>query len=72
MWENTCLGHWFKSKFNLNWRIFIMCGICGIFDTKNRVVDEKIITRMRDIMFSRGTDDAGIYVSNHSLKVIFA
>ncbi len=42
-----------------------MCGICGIFDTKNRVVDEKIITRMRDIMFSRGPDDAGIYVSNH-------
>jgi len=42
-----------------------MCGICGIFDTKNRIVDEKIITRMRDIMFSRGPDDAGIYVSNH-------
>ena len=42
-----------------------MCGICGIFDTINTTVDNETIIRMRDVMFRRGPDDAGLYVSNH-------
>lgn len=42
-----------------------MCGICGIVDFTNRPIDAGDIDRMRDIMFSRGPDDAGTTVLPH-------
>ncbi|MBS93022.1 MAG: asparagine synthase (glutamine-hydrolyzing) [Chromatiales bacterium] len=37
-----------------------MCGICGIFRTDSLTVDPNRVKAMRDIMFSRGPDDAGL------------
>lgn len=42
-----------------------MCGICGIykFSGIQGSVDKDILFKMRDSMFHRGPDDAGIYIS---------
>ncbi len=45
-----------------------MCGICGIINFDNSIVDESIIVRMRDEMIHRGPDDKGLYI-NKSKKV---
>jgi asparagine synthase (glutamine-hydrolysing) len=37
-----------------------MCGICGIYRTDNLAVNPNRITAMRDIMLTRGPDDAGL------------
>jgi asparagine synthase (glutamine-hydrolysing) len=37
-----------------------MCGICGIYRTDNLAVKPERVTAMRDIMFTRGPDDAGL------------
>jgi len=42
-----------------------MCGICGIYNKGSTEISENRIIRMRDIMYSRGPDDAGIYVKEH-------
>ena len=43
-----------------------MCGICGIvnFD-KNCGVDERILTKMMDVITHRGPDDGGLYIKNN-------
>jgi asparagine synthase (glutamine-hydrolysing) len=39
-----------------------MCGITGILDLKaNREIDQATLIKMRDVMFHRGPDGAGIY-----------
>lgn len=43
-----------------------MCGILGVVDNKG--LDEELLRQMRDTMFHRGPDDAGIWVS-HNRKV---
>lgn len=41
-----------------------MCGIAGaIYTDHGRIMDESIVTRMRDVMQHRGPDDAGTYTS---------
>lgn len=40
-----------------------MCGIIGVLRFDGRPVDEDQLTAMRDTMFHRGPDDAGIYVN---------
>lgn len=41
-----------------------MCGICGIlYLDKGRLVDENILTQMRDVLSHRGPDDMGLYIS---------
>ncbi|HHT9112320.1 MAG: asparagine synthase (glutamine-hydrolyzing) [Planctomycetes bacterium] len=42
-----------------------MCGICGIYKKSSSKISEEKITKMRDIMSSRGPDDAGIYIAEH-------
>jgi len=43
-----------------------MCGICGIiFKDKSRSVDESMLMRMRDSLFHRGPDDAGVYLKGN-------
>jgi len=42
-----------------------MCGICGIYNKGSTEISENRIIKMRDIMYSRGPDDAGIYVKEH-------
>lgn len=42
-----------------------MCGIAGIFDTKNRPVAERDLQAMADILAHRGPDDEGIHVNDH-------
>ena len=39
-----------------------MCGIVGIWQRDKQPVSSQLLTRMRDILFSRGPDDAGIWV----------
>jgi asparagine synthase (glutamine-hydrolysing) len=40
-----------------------MCGIAGIFDTREqRPIDEGLLTRMNQVQFHRGPDDGGIHV----------
>ena len=43
-----------------------MCGICGVFNYGNNSfeITEELIVKMRDTMFHRGPDDAGLYISN--------
>jgi asparagine synthase (glutamine-hydrolysing) len=43
-----------------------MCGINGIaFSSRsNRLVEEAVLCRMRDIQFHRGPDDGGIFIEN--------
>jgi asparagine synthase (glutamine-hydrolysing) len=41
-----------------------MCGIAGVYEySRQRRVDEAVLTAMRDTMVHRGPDGAGIYVS---------
>ena len=40
-----------------------MCGICGILSYGEQKVTEEYVLKMRDTMFHRGPDDAGIYIS---------
>ena len=40
-----------------------MCGIVGIYAV-SKYVDENLLIQMRDTMFHRGPDDAGLYISN--------
>jgi len=42
-----------------------MCGICGIYNKGSTEISEEKLIKMRDIMYSRGPDDAGVYVSEH-------
>ena len=40
-----------------------MCGIAGIFDTREqRPVDAALLSRMNEVQFHRGPDDGGIHV----------
>jgi asparagine synthase (glutamine-hydrolysing) len=44
----------------------MMCGICGvIYKDKSRSMDESALVRMRDSLFHRGPDDAGIYLKGN-------
>ncbi|MGB5297509.1 MAG: asparagine synthetase B, partial [Thiogranum sp.] len=39
-----------------------MCGIAGIFDTRERrPIDEGLLQRMNDTQFHRGPDDGGVH-----------
>lgn len=38
-----------------------MCGICGIFDRQGGPVEEETVLTMREVMTSRGPDDAGVH-----------
>ena len=42
-----------------------MCGICGIYEygVSQPTVSDSLVVRMRDTMFHRGPDDAGVYLS---------
>lgn len=41
-----------------------MCGICGIaYSEPGRIVDERQLLAMRDVMTKRGPDDAGTYLA---------
>ena len=42
-----------------------MCGICGIYNKNSNKISEEKIIKMRDIMSSRGPDDAGVYIAEH-------
>src|SRR5713101_801696 len=39
-----------------------MCGIVAVLKFGDASVDERVLTRMRDSMYHRGPDDAGLYV----------
>ena len=39
-----------------------MCGIVAVLKFGDASVDERLLTRMRDSMYHRGPDDAGLYV----------
>ena len=41
-----------------------MCGICGIIDWNNEEIDSTQLTKMRDIMFHRGPDAAGLHLES--------
>jgi len=38
-----------------------MCGIAGIYNLKNRLVDEYLLKKMTDIIKHRGPDDEVFY-----------
>ena len=40
-----------------------MCGISGIYSFNRNPVDENLLVRMRDTMFHRGPDGAGVWLS---------
>ena len=42
-----------------------MCDICGIYTRGLTEINRNRIVEMRDVMFSRGPDDAGVYVNKH-------
>ncbi len=42
-----------------------MCGICGIYEKNSHDIDVETIVKMRDVMISRGPDDAGLYTAPH-------
>jgi len=42
-----------------------MCGIAGIINKKNHPVDQEKLIQMRDSLFHRGPDAAGIYIHNN-------
>ena len=53
---NSGKEKWFEPKKKL------MCGICGIaYNEPSRLVEERQLIAMRDIMVKRGPDDAGSY-----------
>jgi asparagine synthase (glutamine-hydrolysing) len=39
-----------------------MCGILAVLNFDNEIVDKELIIRMRDTMYHRGPDDAGLYI----------
>jgi len=39
-----------------------MCGILAVLDLNNRNIDKALLIRMRDSMYHRGPDDAGLYL----------
>ena len=39
-----------------------MCGIVGVV-TKNKEIDEKLVSRMTEALFHRGPDDSGLWIS---------
>ena len=39
-----------------------MCGICGIYDRSCPDINAEMVVKMRDVMISRGPDDAGLYI----------
>jgi len=47
--------------------IYNMCGICGIYEKADASVNSDTIIRMRDVMVSRGPDDA-VYTWRHILE----
>ncbi|MDA8173774.1 MAG: asparagine synthase (glutamine-hydrolyzing) [Nitrospiraceae bacterium] len=42
-----------------------MCGICGIYGRINPDINAGVLMKMRDVMISRGPDDAGLYLGRH-------
>src|SRR4051794_18051522 len=38
-----------------------MCGIVGVFSRDGKEFDSELLVRMRDTMYHRGPDDAGIW-----------
>ncbi|OPY62550.1 MAG: Asparagine synthetase (glutamine-hydrolyzing) 1 [Pelotomaculum sp. PtaU1.Bin065] len=42
-----------------------MCGFVGIINFNNEPVSKKLLIKMRDIMFHRGPDDEGLYLSDY-------
>ncbi len=42
-----------------------MCGICGIYDRTRPEIAEDVLLKMRDVMVTRGPDDAGKYIAPH-------
>lgn len=42
-----------------------MCGICGIFDRGGAPINEQALVAMRDVMLTRGPDDAGLHIGPH-------
>ena len=40
-----------------------MCGIVGVFHRDGRMPDRVVVERMRDVMVTRGPDDAGLYIA---------
>src|SRR5436853_5248171 len=44
-----------------------MCGICGIAipESSSHRLDEAALVRMRDALFHRGPDDAGLLLDSH-------
>jgi len=42
-----------------------MCGIAGIFNFKNELVDEKVLLTMMKAMKHRGPDDEGLYLASN-------
>jgi asparagine synthase (glutamine-hydrolysing) len=42
-----------------------MCGICGIYNFRNSLVDKSLLASMTDIMTHRGPDGSGSYLSGN-------
>ncbi len=42
-----------------------MCGICGIFSSRNLANNSEIISEMNDVLHHRGPDDSGIYIDEN-------
>ena len=42
-----------------------MCGICGIINLKNDVIQEASVRKMMQIMKHRGPDDDGLFLENN-------
>lgn len=42
-----------------------MCGIVGILQKDNKKISQEVLIKMRDILYSRGPDDAGIWLDNN-------
>ncbi len=40
-----------------------MCGILAVLNLENEPVDQALVVRMRDTMYHRGPDDAGLYAA---------
>jgi asparagine synthase (glutamine-hydrolysing) len=40
-----------------------MCGIAGLLDRSGAMPDRDVLKRMRDVMITRGPDDAGLYIA---------
>lgn len=40
-----------------------MCGIVGYWNKNNQPVSDQLLIRMREMMYSRGPDDAGIWIN---------